>query len=305
MRKILITPRPFYEQGKNEITYLKSLGYEVIVNDTGNRYSKTDLLNLVGDVDAILTGNDLIDREVILKAKKLKIISKYGVGLDNIDVKFAEEKNIKVCKALNANSVSVAETTMMMILTSLRKYYQLCQNSKKHIEKRILGSEAEGKVLAIIGLGSIGKKVAKYANALGMRICGYDPFVQKESLKNYIELNTFEEVISKADIISLHLPLLETTKKIISKDVISKMRTGAIIVNTARGGLIDEDALYENLLSGHLGFVSEDIELKERSDELITLPTYNITPHSASFTKEADQKTMQIAIGNILRGLEE
>ena len=123
MKTILITPRPFHEKGSEQIEKLEQLGYNVIVNDTGKRYTKEQLMELMPDIDAILTGNDPLDKELLTLSKKLKVISKYGVGLDNIDLKYANEKGIKVCKALGANSISVAESAMMMILTSLRQYY--------------------------------------------------------------------------------------------------------------------------------------------------------------------------------------
>ena len=232
------------------------------------------------------------------------MISKYGVGLDNIDVKYCEEHGITVCKALGANSVSVAESAMMMILTSLRKYYSLCQNSKNKVEKRILGKEAKGKTLGILGLGAIGKNVAHYAHAFDMKIIGYDPYVSQDHVESYVTMKSFEEVLQEADILSLHLPLLDSTHEIINKDAIDKMKDQAILVNTARGGLVNPVSLLQALKNGKLAFASEDIELKERPEELIQIENYNITPKEESFTTEADQNTMRIAVQNIMEKLE-
>lgn len=305
MRTILITPRPFHEKGSEQIEKLEQLGYKVIVNDTGKRYSEEQLMDLVPNADAILTGNDPLDKELLSQAKNLKVISKYGVGLDNIDLTYANEKGIKVCKALGANSVSVAESAMMMILTSLRQYYSLCHNSKTGIEKRLMGREAKGKTLGILGLGAIGKNVARFAHAFEMNVIGYDPYVTQDQVEDYVRMDTFEEVLRKSDVISLHLPLLDSTQDIIDELAISKMKDGAIIVNTARGGLIDSQALFKALQIDKLSFVSEDVELKERPEELKQMDRYNITPHAASFTWEADQNTMQIAVQNIIDNLEE
>ncbi len=305
MRTILITPRPFHQKGSEQIERLEQLGYKVIVNDTGKRYSKEQLMDLVTNVDAILTGNDPLDKELLSQAKNLKVISKYGVGLDNIDLTYANEKGIKVCKAIGANSVSVAESAMMMILTSLRQYYSLCHNSKTGIEKRLMGREAKGKTLGILGLGAIGKNVARFAHAFEMNIIGYDPYVTQDQVEDYVRMDTFEELLKQSDVISLHLPLLESTKNIIDELAISKMREGAIIINTARGGLIDSLALFKALQTDKLSFVSEDVELKERPEELKQMERYNITPHAASFTLEADQNTMKIAVQNIIDNLEE
>ncbi|MCI6379659.1 MAG: phosphoglycerate dehydrogenase [Faecalicoccus sp.] len=305
MRTILITPRPFHEKGSEQIEKLEQLGYKVIVNDTGKRYSKEQLMDLVANADAILTGNDPLDKELLSQAKNLKVISKYGVGLDNIDLTYANEKGIKVCKALGANSVSVAESAMMMILTSLRQYNSLCHNSKSGIEKRLMGREAKGKTLGILGLGAIGKNVAQFAHAFEMNIIGYDPYVTQDQVEDYVRMDTFEELLKQSDVISLHLPLLESTKYIIDELAISKMREGAIVINTARGGLIDSLALFKALQTDKLSFVSEDVELKERPEELKQMERYNITPHAASFTLEADQNTMKIAVQNIIDNLEE
>ena len=305
MRTILITPRPFHEKGSEQIEKLEQLGYKVIVNDTGKRYSKEQLMDLVANADAILTGNDPLDKELLSQAKNLKVISKYGVGLDNIDLTYANEKGIKVCKALGANSVSVAESAMMMILTRLRQYNSLCHNSKSGIEKRLMGREAKGKTLGILGLGAIGKNVAQFAHAFEMNIIGYDPYVTQDQVEDYVRMDTFEELLKQSDVISLHLPLLESTKYIIDELAISKMREGAIVINTARGGLIDSLALFKALQTDKLSFVSEDVELKERPEELKQMERYNITPHAASFTLEADQNTMKIAVQNIIDNLEE
>lgn len=305
MAKILITPRPFYEKGKEQIEKLTSLGHEVIVNDTGKRYTKEELTSLITDVDAVLTGNDALDAETLSHANKLKVISKYGVGLDNIDLNYTNEHRIKVLKALGANSISVAESTMMMILASLRNYYALCHNSKTNIEKRLIGHEAKGKTLGILGLGSIGQNVAKFAHAFDMNVIGYDPYVLQEQLEDYVCMKSFQEVLKESDIITLHLPLQNSTKDIINKQSIVSMKDGAIIINTSRGGLIDADDLLEALKSGKLSYVSEDVELKERKDNIKRLENYNITPHAASFTVEADLNTMNIAVQNIIENLEE
>lgn len=302
--KILITPRPFYEKGLDIVSDLRKKGYEVLVNDTGKRYSKEQLFELIQDADAILTGNDPMDAEVLSRANHLKVISKYGVGLDNIDTDYCDKHGIVVRKALGANSISVAESAMMMILTSLRKYYVLCHNSKQNIEKRIMGHEAKGKTLGILGLGVIGKNVARYAHAFEMNVVGYDPYVRQDQVESYISLKSFEEVIKESDVLTLHLPLLESTHNIINAKAIKMMKDNAILVNTARGGLIDSQALLDALKEGKLSFVSEDVELKERPEELIQMENYNITPHAASFTIESDQNTMHIAVENILNELE-
>ena len=302
--KILITPRPFQTKGLNKIEKLRKGGYEVEYNNLDHRFTIEELINRIEDADAIITGNDLLNKEILGKAHKLKVISKYGVGLDNIDLEYANSRGIKVCKALEANSISVAEMAIQLMLASSRSFYKLCDNSKKLIDKRIMGTELFRKRLGIFGLGSIGKYVAKIAHSFGMEIVAYDPYINKDTLREYIDLVPFDEIVKTADYISLHLPLEDSTRYMFNDNVFSKMKSTAIIINTARAGLIDCDSLYKALTNGNIAFAAEDVELKERTKKIIELDNYIILPHAASFTKEADENTINITVKNVLEVLE-
>ena len=293
MKKITITPRPFVDKGKVYIEKLQSAGYDVECNASGGRYSKEELIEKIKYADAIITGNDPLDREVIDQAKNLKVISKYGVGLDNIDVDYANRKGIVVHKALNANSISVAEMAENM--------------SKPRIKPemvRLVGHELYQKTLGLIGLGAIGQHVAHIAHSLGMIITAYDPYLDKNKVPSYIELKSLDDIYHHSDILSLHLPLLDNTRNLINETVFDKIKPSAILINTARGGLVDEESLYSALINQKIAFASEDIELKERSAKIKELKNYSITPHAASFTNEAEHNTMQISIKNVLQELE-
>ncbi|MEG0360401.1 MAG: phosphoglycerate dehydrogenase [Longicatena sp.] len=302
--KIVITPRPFASKGKDLIEMLEKKGYEVDYNRTGKRITKEELLSKLKDADAIITGNDQLDKEVLSQAKKLKVISKYGVGLDNIDQEYANKHNIKVCKALGANTVSVAEMAILLVMASSRKLTELSNNSKLFEDIRILGNEIFGKTIGILGLGAIGKLTAKYANTMGMHVIGYDPYVKEEELPHYIELKNFEEVVKKSDYLSIHLPLLKTTEKMINAEVFEMMKSSAVLINTARGGLVDNNSLYKALTEKQIAFAAEDIEVKERTKEIVLLRNYIVTPHAASFTSEADGNTIRISVKNVLENIE-
>ncbi|MED0061951.1 phosphoglycerate dehydrogenase [Escherichia marmotae] len=304
MKKITITPRPFIDKGKVYIEKLQSAGYDVECNTSGGRYSKEELIEKIKYADAIITGNDPLDREVIDQAKNLKVISKYGVGLDNIDVDYANRKGIVVHKALNANSISVAEMAILMMLSSCRKYVETENQARNGQDVRLVGHELYQKTLGLIGLGAIGQHVAHIAHSLGMIITAYDPYLDKNKVPSYIELKSLDDIYHHSDILSLHLPLLNNTRNLINETVFDKIKPSAILINTARGGLVDEESLYSALINQKIAFASEDIELKERSAKIKELKNYSITPHAASFTNEAEHNTMQISIKNVLQELE-
>ncbi|WP_105263310.1 MULTISPECIES: phosphoglycerate dehydrogenase [unclassified Escherichia] len=304
MKKITITPRPFIDKGKVYIEKLQSAGYDVECNTSGGRYSKEELIEKIKYADAIITGNDPLDREVIDQAKNLKVISKYGVGLDNIDVDYANRKGIVVHKALNANSISVAEMAILMMLSSCRKYVETENQARNGQDVRLVGHELYQKTLGLIGLGAIGQHVAHIAHSLGMIITAYDPYLDKNKVPSYIELKSLDDIYHHSDILSLHLPLLDNTRNLINETVFDKIKPSAILINTARGGLVDEESLYSALINQKIAFASEDIELKECSAKIKELKNYSITPHAASFTNEAEHNTMQISIKNVLQELE-
>ena len=242
---------------------------------------------------------------MLARAKKLKVISKYGVGLDNIDLTCAKEMGISVYKALGANSDAVAEFAVLLMMAAQRQLYQLSQGTKSRESLRLVGHEATGKAIGLVGLGAIGRNVARIARALGMSVLAYDPVVSQENAPEGVMCVTFDDLLASSDVVSLHAPLTASTSGLIGADEFAAMKPTAILVNTARAGLVDADALYSALSSGQIAFAAEDIELKERPDATVALDNYLITPHAASFTVEADQKTMAVSVDNIIKGLEQ
>lgn len=302
MKKVLITPRPFQNKGQYMIELLHDKGYHVEYNQLDRRFTREELFEKIKDANAVITGNDPLDRDMLDHAAQLEVISKYGVGIDNIDVDFAVEKGIQIRKAVGANTVSVAEMTMQLLLASARNFANLSSNSKNGIDERLLGSELNGKKIGIIGLGAIGRSTARLAHGFGMKVAGYDPYADR--LESYIKVVDFDGLISESDFISLHLPLMAETENIIDRKAFEKMKSTAILVNTARAGLIDQNALYEALKSKRIAFAAEDVELRERMKVLIALDNYIITPHAAAFTREADLNTIEISVKNVIEVLE-
>ena len=302
---VLVTPRPFHTKGKEQLQRLRDAGFEVEWNDTGSRFSRSDLEARIANVDALLTGNDPLDRKLLEKAVNLKVISKYGVGLDNIDLEYAKEHGVRVFKAVGANSESVAEYAVLLMMSAQRRLPELYANSKHGIDRRLVGHEASGKTIGLIGLGAIGRHVAKMAAAMNMSVLAYDPYVsQNQAPVGVTCMSSFDDLLASSDIVSLHLPLTDATAGVMGQKEFGAMKPSAILVNTARAGLVDADALQKALLTGQIAYAVEDVELQERPSELVALNNYYITPHAASFTVEADQKTMATSVDNIIKGLE-
>lgn len=296
---MVVTPRPFFQKGQYWINELRNAGHEVVVNDLGRRFTREELVSELSDSDAIISGNDPLDAKILECAPRLKVIAKYGVGLDNIDVCFCEQHGIEVMKALGANSTSVAEDTVLLMLAALRRFYELASNGKAGCNERVTGHEAAGKTIGIVGVGAIGCLVARIAHSLGMCVLGYDPKITPESVPEDVRLVGRDELLARSNVVSLHLPLLPSTERLVNKDFLSQMRDGAILVNTARAGLVDTESLFCALKDGKLAFAAEDVELAERPARLLALENYLITPHAASFTLEADEKTMAACVRNV------
>lgn len=298
MKKILVTPRPFNDSGKAYLKKLKEKGFEVISNDTGKRFSQEEFLDKIKDVNGIILGNEDLSADSLKVAKKLQIISKYGVGLDNVDEIYAKTKGIAVCKALGSNTVSVAEMAMLFMLSSSRRFSQLINKEAVKEHQRIIGSELKGKTLGIIGFGAIGRQVAEYAKSFFMKIVAYDPYAA--NIPEEVEIVELEELLKIADLLSLHLPLTAETENFFNDDKFDLIEAGTIVINTSRAELVSEDSLKRWLTISDDNFYAEDVEIGKRSETLSDFENYLMTPHAASFTREADQNMMVSSVQNII-----
>ena len=256
---------------------------------------KSKLLEEIKDVDAIIVRSATkITKEVISRAERLKVIARAGVGVDNIDLNEATKRGIVVINAPDASSVSVAEHTIGLMLALARNliYANNSLKNKKWEKKKLKGIELRGKTLGIIGLGRIGSQVAKRAKAFEMRVIAYDPYVTKEyANKLGVELVDFETLLKESDFITIHVPLTEKTKNMITKKEIEKMKDGVFIINCARGGIINENDLYEALKNGKVAGAALDVFEKEPpfDSPLLKLDNVIVTPHIGGNTKEAQK----------------
>jgi len=233
-----------------------------------------------------------VTRKVIEAAPKLKLIIRTGIGLDNIDVEAAKEKGIEVANTPAATSISVAELTFGLMLAAVRRLGRAHLSMKEHKweKKALSGTELFGKTLGIIGFGRIGQEVAKRALAFGMKVIAYDVVVVKTDLP--VRMVSFDELLSSADIITLHLPLTKETKHLISQAEIEKMKNGVIIINAARGGVVDEASLLEGLNKGKVRAASLDVFEKEPPVDfsLIDHPEVFATPHIGAAAEEGQKR---------------
>ena len=310
--KILITPKSFRNYKDKTYPLLQNLGYKIVENDLGRTMSEDEIIEYAKEnVVGIIIGVDPLTERVLMECKDLKAISKYGVGMDNIDLKAAEKLGINVKNAVGSNNVSVAELAVALIFEAARRVSVLGSNVKKGSWDRVQGIELTGKTIAIIGGGQIGKEVAKRAKGLCMDIILYDPyFTDMDFLKkNEIALcGSLNQALAASDIVSLHLPLTPETKHMIHKDTLNVMKPSAILINTSRGELVDEEALYIALKEKTIAFAAQDVFSKEPpspGEKLLTLDNFVLTPHAGAYTSEAVEKMALFSTNNLIEMLKQ
>ncbi len=297
MPKILISDKlsptavEIFKQNGVEVDYLPDVGKD-----------KEKLHEIIGDYDGLaIRSATKVTEKIIDAAKKLKVIGRAGIGVDNIDIPKATAKGIIVMNTPFGNSITTAEHAITLMLALARQIPEadFSTRASKWEKSRFMGVEVTAKTLGLIGAGNIGSIVADRAQGLKMKVIAYDPFLTPERAKNMgVEKVEFDELLKRSDFISLHTPLLDTTRNIISKEAIAKMKDGVRIINCARGGLIDEIALKEALESGKVAGAALDVYAEEPAIEhpIFSAPNVICTPHLGASTKEAQENVaIQIA----------
>lgn len=272
-----------------------------------------DLAKKIGDYEVVIVrSRTTITKDLIEKAAKCKILARVGVGLDNIDTDAAKSKNIRVINAVEGAMNAVAELVIGLMLSMARDIPRADRELRdgKWIKKELMGTELAGKYLGIVGLGNIGKRLARLARALNMNVIGFDvvpidPEFAKDVGLMKADLDT---LLQSSDYVSLHVPLLDSTRNLINAERMSKMKKTARIINTSRGGTVDEEALYNALQSGNLGGAALDVFETEPAtgNKLIRLPNFIATPHIGAQTKEAQSLAANVIaekVIQILRGV--
>ena len=272
-----------------------------------------DVVYLPQNLDAALADAEVlivrsqtkVTRELLAKAKKLKLVARAGVGLDNVDQRACKERGIKVLNTPGASTESVAELALTLVAVLLRKIVQAHTQMKNKIcdKKKLVGKEIKGKTLGIIGFGRIGSAVAERAHALGMNVLVYNPEPFKSDFAKSVEL---ENLLRESDVVTLHVPITESTRKMINKERLALMKNGAYLINTARGEVVDEDALYDALKSGKLGGAALDVLGKEPYDgKLLELDNVVFTSHTGANTTDAQNRIGEELVARLKEFLRE
>ena len=267
--------------------------FEVDVHDALDR---AELLARVAEADALVVRSATqVDAEVLAAGRNLKVVGRAGIGLDNVDVNAATRLGVMVVNAPQSNVISAAEHTVALILAQARNIPQAdaALREGRWERSRFQGAELYGKTLGIVGLGRVGALVAQRLNAFGMRVIAYDPYVSRDRAAQMgVELASLVEVLTRADVVTVHLPKTPETTGLIGERELAAMRPGARLVNTARGGLVDETALAKAVESGHLGGAALDVFSEEPTTQspLFELERVVVTPHLGASTTEAQDK---------------
>ncbi|MED1644695.1 phosphoglycerate dehydrogenase [Brevibacillus agri] len=303
MYKVLITD-PLSEFGIQQL--LDAEDVEVVRK---TNLSPAELIEVIGDYDALLVRSQTqVTAEVLAAGKNLKAVGRAGVGVDNIDIAAATQAGIPVINAPDGNTISTAEHSFAMLMAVARN---IPQAHKKLVDgtwdrKSFQGVELNKKVLGVIGMGRIGSEVAKRAKAFGMSVMGYDPFMTEERAQKMGVIHaTVDEICRQADFITVHTPLTKETRHIISTREFAKMKEGVRLINCARGGIIDEKALYEAITSGKVAGAALDVFEEEPpvDNPLVGLPQVVTTPHLGASTVEAQENVAVDVSEEILKVL--
>lgn len=302
MHKLLFTPSSFNLKNFDEASQLQAQGFNFVFNSRGRRLSEEEVLALMDEhVVGMVAGTEPLTSAVMEKATSLKVISRCGVGLDNIDLNEAKLRGISIYNTPHAPTAAVAELTIGHILSLSRHIMRSHTDLKMGQWKPMMGSLLEGKTVGIIGFGKIGQRVAQLLEAFGTRILVYDIACPSAHQEKFIE---FESVLKQSDIITLHLPYQESTHHMINQKALMMMKPTALLINISRGGLIDENALYEALQEKRIAGAALDcFEVEPYQGPLLSCETILMTAHMGSYAKEARDQMEKEASLSLLRGL--
>jgi D-3-phosphoglycerate dehydrogenase / 2-oxoglutarate reductase len=303
--KILISPSSFGEIDSAPVDLLVKNGYTPINNPYKRKLTEQEVIELAKDCIGIVAGLEPLNSKVMDSCINLKCISRVGVGMENVDMDYAKQKGVIVVNTPDGPTRGVAELTLAMTMALLRRVPQADANLKKGIWKKETGNLLIEKTIGVVGLGRIGKTVSQIFRSLGNTVIGYDPYADENWADKYgVKLTSFDDLVKTADIITLHIPGNKDKKPVVTKEVISNMKPKSFLINIARGDVVDEAALEEALISGHLKGAAIDVFSKEPyTGNLIKLENVVLTPHLGSYAEEGKLKMEIDAVNNLIKAL--
>lgn len=272
-------------------------------NPFGRKLTESEIIEYLDHIDGLIAGLEPLTKKVFKASPSLKVISRVGVGMDNVDLEAAEENGIKIFNTPDAPTEAVAELTIAMMLNLLR----LVSNHDRWLKdakwKRQKGFELKGKIIGIVGYGRIGKRVVEILKIFKTKILIYDPCIEQDN-ENFVA--KLEDLLPEVDILSLHIPAVGGKKYFMDREELELLKDGAILLNLSRGGLINEEYLYDLLKSYKLGSAGLDVyENEPYCGKLSNLDNVLLTPHIGSFTKESRESMEKEAVENLIKGLTE
>ena len=265
-----------------------------------------DIIRACHDADALILQYATISHNVLSSLKNLKGVVRYGVGVNTIDIESATKNNVAVCNVPDYGTNEVADHALALIMALARKLPLLINDTKSNIwayEKAIPIYRLQEQTAGIIGLGRIGLSLAKKLHGIGLKVIGFDPLAKKEQLPDYIDFVSLDELLAHSDIISLNLPLTKSTENLIDSKEFSKMKSNCYLVNTARGGIVNEEALYQALLNHTIAGAALDVFKQEPPTDrkLFSLDNFIATPHAAWYSEQSQQDLKRKAAEEAIR----
>lgn len=303
---VVVTPRSMTSPEHSSLERIREAGYEVVCPSPGTQPNEEQLLNALSGAVGYVAGVEPVSRRVLEAAKALRVISRNGVGTDNVDMKAAGERGIEVLRATGMNARGVAELTLAHMLTACRRIDTHASALRAHRWERSKGIELQSRTVGVVGCGAIGKMVAELCTAFGMNVLGYDLYPDSSfdpgGSFRFVEL---DELLSRADVVTLHAPVPEDGKPLLDAQAFARMGSGKILVNTARFELLEPVATAEALDRGILACLTLDAFRSEPPDDwsLIVHPSVIATPHIGGFTSESVDRVCDLAVENVLNAL--
>ncbi len=304
--RILIASRSFGSTSSKPWDVLNQAGCEILQADMTHKMTEERLIELLQDVDGAIIGVVPMTDYVMDHCPNLKVVSMHGVGVDHIDLTAAAQRGIVIANCLGANDQSVADLTIGLMISIARDIPSVDRVVRGGGWGAYEGHELWNKTLGLIGLGRIGRGVAKRALGFDMKVLAYDPYVQPENVEQDISLVSFDKVLREADYISLHATLSEETRHMIGAAQLQTMKPTAYLINTARGALVDEEALYTALINKQISGAALDVYNDEppKGSPLLQLENVVVTPHIGAHTRESIERVGVMAAENVLRTLQ-
>ncbi|MBE3039174.1 MAG: phosphoglycerate dehydrogenase [Chloroflexi bacterium] len=307
MPKVLVTARSFRKMQGDHWRVLQEAGFEIVTPEQDQPLKEAEMIPLIGEVDAALVGNDAVTERVIAAAPCLKVVSKHGVGVDNVDVPAATRAGVIVTNTPGANQVAVAEMAVALIMALTRKLAYHDTVVKSGGWSRIIGTELEGKTVGLVGLGRIGKEVVLRLKGFRVKFLAYDVYQDNAfAAEHGVRFVALDELLAESDVVTLHAVLTADTQRFMGEKELARMKPGAYLVNTARGGLVDEQALYRALAENRLAGAGLDVFAEEppTNSPLLQLgDKVLLTPHLGAQTTETVLRMGKMAAENIVRVL--